>query len=62
LGGGFCFFTGHDTRADPLKFAQHGERMHIWDDGSSSDLAFRQKARRITNIVGTKPLMAAIAA
>ena len=50
-GGGFCFFTGHDTRADPFNFAfaQHGERMHIWDDGSSSDLAFRQKARRVAS-------------
>jgi hypothetical protein len=26
-GGGFCFFTGHDTRANPFKFAQHGERI-----------------------------------
>jgi hypothetical protein len=48
-GGGFCSFTGHDTRADPLNFAQHGERMHIWDHGFSSDLAFRQKARRVAS-------------
>ena len=55
-GGGFCFFTGHDTRADPLKFAQHGERMHIWDDGSSSDLALGKKHAALQ--VGALPAQA----